>query len=326
MRMKELREGPPKHLEPNGDPGLASLREGAAIVERPTGCVLRLAGKDPTGMLDAILTNNVPGDENLGAYALLLNPKGRIQTDLRVLKSGETIVIEAGPEGADAAREILGRYAPFSRVKLEDLSESWSVLGLYGPRAAEVLGGLELAENQTSEVTLGDDTLLVVGVARPVAGYDLIGPSESTARAGEILSSRGASPADPRAYETIRITAGVPRFGKDMTPENFPGEAGVLERAVDFTKGCYPGQETVARMRYRGHPNRTLFKLSTESTGLAPEAPILQNDKQVGKITSVAPLSLDGETFVLGYLSRKTDLDAPLTAGGAALRVLGEAG
>ena len=91
----------------------------------------------------------------------------------------------------------------------------------------------------------------------PVGGYDLLGPSDALETARNHLRERGAVAAGLDAYEAARIEAGVPRFGSDITPENFPAEAGILERAVSFEKGCYPGQETVARMHYRGHPNRS---------------------------------------------------------------------
>ena len=321
--MKELGEIPRNDQRPNESPGLVALARDAAVVERPGRGLLRLTGKDPVGMLNATLTNSVPKDAR-GAYALLLNPKGRVQSDLRVLKSGEDILVDTEPEGADAAREILGCYAPFSRVKLEDLSNEWSVLGLYGPRADELLGNPELAEHQTAEVEIGGETLLAAAVAAPVAGYDLLGPREAVARAGRVLLERGAAPANPDAYETARVRAGVPRFGSDLTPENFPGEAGVLDRAVDFGKGCYPGQETVARMRYRGHPNKTLYGISYTGEPLAPGTPILQGDKTVGKITSVAPLPVDGKSLALCYLSRNADIAAALTAGNEQIEVLAE--
>jgi folate-binding protein YgfZ len=324
--MEELREVARNAAGSNEDPGLAALRNGAAaIVERTGRGILRLAGKDPVGMLNAVLTNSLPPDADPGAYALLLNPKGRIQADLRVLRSGQDVLVDTEPEGAGAAREILGRYAPFSRVKLEDLSNDWSVLGLYGPKAGDLLGGPDLAEHGTAEVEIDGEALLAAGVAAPVPGYDLLGPSEAVACAKEALAARGIVSVGPDAYETARVEAGIPRFGSDLTPENFPGEAGVLDRAVDFKKGCYPGQETVARMHYRGHPNRTLYKVACTGEHLAPGTPILQGEKTVGTITSVAPLPVDGETLALCYLSRNTDLDAPVVAAGSRVRVLGEA-
>ena len=324
MRMKELREVPRNAGGSNEDPGLTAMREGAALVERAGRGLLRLAGKDPVGMLNAVLTNNVPAGAEPGAYALLLNPKGRVQADLRVLKAGDAVLVDTEPEGAGSAREILGRYAPFSRVKLEDLSDTWSVLGLYGPGASELLGNPALSEHRTAEVEVGGEMLLAAGVAAPIPGYDLIGPSEAMARAEETLTGLGATPANPDAYETARVEAGIPRFGADLTPDNFPGEAGVLDRAVDFGKGCYPGQETVARMRYRGHPNRTLYRISSPVGHLAPGTAILQADKNVGTVTSVAPLPVGGETLALCYLSRHADLDASVTAAGSDVRVLGE--
>ena len=303
----------------------AALRDGAALVDLSHKKVLRLAGKKTVEMLNAVLTNDVPEEDRLGVYALLLNPKGRIQADLRVLKSGEDVLIEVEPEGAAAAKELLGRYAPFYRVGLEDLSEtdaSWSVLGLYGPRAGDLLEGPDLAEHESVKVSLNGADLLAAGVAVPISGYDLLGPADALETARNHLRERGAVAAGLDAYEAARIGAGVPRFGSDITPENFPAEAGILERAVSFEKGCYPGQETVARMHYRGHPNKMLHRFVIEGSPPAPDTPIFQNEKQVGKITSIAPLPVNGETLVLGYLSRSADEQEPLHAGDAPLRPL----
>src|ERR671911_1523288 len=151
--MKYVKD-PQNNADPNDLEGYAALREGAAIVDRSDRRLLRLKGKDPIGMLNAVLTNEVRRHGDRGIYAMLLNPKGRIQTDLRVIKAGEEILIDTEPEGAQAAKEILGRYAPFSRVQLENLSDSWTVLGLYGPHAGELLGDVGLAEHQSKEIEI----------------------------------------------------------------------------------------------------------------------------------------------------------------------------
>lgn len=310
----------PKASDPHTSAaGYAAFKEGAAVVERPRN-ILRLHGKDPLGMLGAILTNDVPQEQQQGVYAALLNPKGRIQTDLRALRNGGDVFVVTEPEGAAAAREILGRYAPFSRVQIEALSDAdppWTILGLYGPYAGELLDGLELAEHETSGAEIGGAKVLVTGVRLPAPGYDLIGPAETLRTAREQLIDRGATPVDRAAYETVRIESGTPRFGADITPENFPAEAGILDRAVSFAKGCYPGQETVARMHYRGHPNRELHRFKVEGAPPPPDTPILQNEKEIGKITSVTPLQADGETLALGYLHRSADLEGGLHADGA---------
>jgi folate-binding protein YgfZ len=318
---------PQNNADPNDLEGYAALREGAAFVDRSDRKLLRLTGKDPIGMLNAVLTNDVPTQEDRGIYAMLLDPKGRIQTDLRVVQAGDETLIDTEPEGAEAAKEILARYAPFSRVKLDVLSD-WGVLGLYGPLAAGLLGNPELAEHQTTRAEIGGVSVLVVGVAVPVSGYDLIGPPEALAAAREHLIETGATTAGADAYETARIEAGIPRFGADITPENIPGESeNSLQRAVSFGKGCYPGQETVARMHYRGSPNKKLYRFELEPSPMeTPEAgdEILQGQEKVvdpissvnvvGWLTSVAPPQVDGKVHALGYLARKADLNAPMRA------------
>ena len=320
-------KGPRNIAGPNDLQGYAALRESAAVVDRPHRRLLRLTGKDPIGMLNAILTNDVPIQGHRGAYAMLLDPKGRIQTDLRVLRAGDEILIDTEQEGAEAAREILGRYAPFSRVKLEGLSD-WDVLGLYGPRATELLGDFDLAEHETTRAESGGASVLVVGVAVPTSGYDLVGPANFLDAIRKHLMETGATTASADAYETFRIEAGVPRFGADITPENFPGESeNSLERAVNFAKGCYPGQETVARMHYRGTPNKKLYRFELEPNPMEPPEAgdeILQGEKElvgevssvdvVGWLSSVVPFPVDGKTYALGYLARKADLDAPMRA------------
>lgn len=296
------------------------LKDGAALVSRSQR-VFRLTGKDPVGMLNAILTNDVPKDAGRGVYAMLLNPKGRIQADLRVIRTGEDVLILTEPEGADAAKEILGRYAPFSRVKLEELSD-WSVLGLYGTDSGPTLR-LDLSEHESTEVEVAGETIIAVGVAAPIPGYDLLAPAQTLQTVEKHLTGTGAVPTNLELYETARIEAGVPRFGADITPDNFPGETGVLEQAVSFKKGCYPGQETVARMHYRGHPNKDLHRFTLERASATTGTEIVQNEKAVGLLTSVAPLTVDGNVYALGYLSRKADPEAPMTVGGVPLTLSG---
>jgi folate-binding protein YgfZ len=171
-------------------------------------------------------------------------------------------------------------------------------------------------------VSLNGADLLAAGVALPVGGYDLLGPSDALETARNHLRERGAVAAGLDEYEAARIEAGVPRFGSDITPENFPAEAGILERAVSFEKGCYPGQETVARMHYRGHPNKELYRFVVEGTPPAPGAEVAQSGRQVGWITSVAPLPVEGQILVLGYLHRNADPRGELESGETQLRNL----
>ncbi len=318
---------PQTNTDPNDLQGFAALLEDAAIVDRPKRRIFRLAGRDPMGMLNAIMTNDVSTQGDRGVYAMLLDPKGRVQADLRVVSVDDEILVDTEPEGAPATEEILGRYAPFSRVKLEELPD-WEVLGLYGPRAKGLLEDLDLAEHETVRTEVGGVSVLVVGVAVPVGGYDLLGPADSLGAVREHLTRVGATAASPAVLESARIAAGIPRFGADITPDNFPGESeNSLERAVDFGKGCYPGQETVARMHYRGSPNKRLYRFELEPGSMEPpeaDDEVLQEGKKplgvipsvdvVGWLTSVAPLPVDGKIYALGYLTRKADLQAPMRA------------
>jgi folate-binding Fe-S cluster repair protein YgfZ len=256
---------------PNGLEGYAALKQGAAIVDLSNRRLLRLTGKDPAGMLNAVLTNDVPAGEDRGAYALLLDPKGRVQADLRAVKTGDEILLDAEPEGAEAAAEILGRYAPFSRVKLERLPD-WGVLGLYGPRAADLLESPDLAEHETKQVEIEGIPVLLAGVAVPVAGYDLIAPSEALDEIRAHLIGRGATTADPAAHDAARIEAGIPRFGADVTPDNFPGEStNVLERAVSFGKVATPARRPWRGCTTAGAPTRGSTASSwSRTTGKPP--------------------------------------------------------
>src|ERR687892_334626 len=196
--MKYLK-GPQNNADPNDLEGYAAHREGAAVVDRSDRRLLRLTGKDPIGMLNAILTNDVPAHGDRGIYAMLLDPKGRIQTDLRVVKAGDETLIDTEQEGAQAAKEILARYAPFSRVRLEELS-GWDMLGLYGPRATGLLGNPGLTEHEAARAEIGR--------ASALTSHPRISPaSRRTPWSGPSASGRVATRARRRWRGCITVAA-----------------------------------------------------------------------------------------------------------------------
>ncbi|WP_162924796.1 YgfZ/GcvT domain-containing protein [Rubrobacter indicoceani] len=282
------------------------FEEGVFTVEFPERRVLRLSRKsragDPTGMLDAILTNDAPKEEAGAVYSLLLNAKGRVLTDVTVVKDGEDLLVVVEGEGVEAARETLGRYAPFSRVEVQETE--LVVLGLFGPGASDI-------------VPDGEETVYASPLFEP--SFLLLTAGDELPRTLTRLKEAGAVAAEEKAYETERVYRAIPRFGRDVTPENFPAEAHLERRAIDFKKGCYPGQETVARMHYRGQPNKLLYRFMAEGN-VEPGSAIFQNEKEVGYVTSVAPLEVDGETYALGYLKRRADATGELVSGNAALK------
>jgi tRNA-modifying protein YgfZ len=266
------------------------LREECGLLDRSERGKLLVSGPEAAEYLQGQLTNDVealePGD---GIYAALLDRKGHLQGDMRVLRPGEApdLWLDTEPEALEAVRRHLGMYKIGRQVELADLGEERAILALIGPRAAEIAGSAPLPENACEEVTVGGARCVAVGTA---AGIDLILPAAERERAWEALLAAGAAEVSPQAAEILRIEAGRPRFGAEMGTGTMPAEAGIVEQAVSFTKGCYIGQETVARLHYKGKPNRHLRGLKL-SAPAEPGAPVSLADKELGRLggSAVSP-------------------------------------
>jgi tRNA-modifying protein YgfZ len=243
------------------------------IAERPR-AFLRVAGMDAADYLDRMLSNDV---EALAAgescEALLLTAKGRVIATMRVLRRGdEDFLLLTEPEAAEQLRAELQRMRFAAKVEIE-------------------------AEEHRSYLLLGD-----VNGGIPNADYGV--------PAGEVLD---ADPPDLPALgeqelEALRIEAGRPRFGREIDDSILPAEAGLDETHISFTKGCFPGQEPVARLHYRGHPNRRLRVLEAEAA--EPGAELVWEGKVVGRVTSAVP------GLALGYVRNEVPDDAALKLAG----------
>jgi tRNA-modifying protein YgfZ len=258
------------------------LREECGLLERAGRGLIRVAGPDAAEYLQGQLTNDVealePGD---GQYAALLDRKGHMQSDLRVLRPGaEEILLETEPEGLAASLRHLQMYSIGRDVSVTDQSAERSVLSLIGPRSAELAGTAALPEHACETATVGTVACLAAGTA---GGIDLIVAAAEAGAVAEFLGGAGAAPVSPEAVEILRVEAGVPRFGAEMGTETMPAEAGIVEDAVSFTKGCYIGQETVARLHYKGRPNRHLRGLRL-SAPAAAGVPVQLGEKEVGRL------------------------------------------
>jgi folate-binding protein YgfZ len=196
------------------------------------------------------------------------------------LETGE-IWLDLEPGPAPAVLGHLRTYSIGREVEVEDVSERWAITSLIGPRAGE-LGGFEGLGAEHAQRFRQWDGTDVLAVATDV-GLDLITSSERATNLADLLGSQGAVAVSEPAAEIIRVESGRPRFGLDMGPESMPAEAGITERAVDFEKGCYIGQEPVARLHYRGKPNRTLRGLRL-SEPAEHGAPLLLGEREVGRI------------------------------------------
>jgi folate-binding protein YgfZ len=261
------------------------MREECGLLDRSGRGKLVVSGPEAAEYLQGQLTNDTealePGD---GVYAALLDRKGHMQGDMRVLRPGEEpdLWLDLEPEGLEAVRRHLGMYKIGREVEVANVSEERAILSLIGPRAVEVAGSAPLPENACEEVTIGGARCLAVGTA---AGIDVLVPTAERDRAWEALLAAGAAEVSPEAAEIVRIEAGRPRFGAEMGTETMPAEAGIVEQAVSFTKGCYIGQETVARLHYKGKPNRHLRGLKL-SAPAQPGEPLRLGDKEVGVLGS----------------------------------------
>lgn len=273
-----------------------ALREEAGFVIGDR-AVLRVSGPDAAEYLQGQLTNDIEALEpERGCYAALLDRKGHLESDMRVLRLDPGILgspsasssgvprtywldLELGP--AEGVLRHLRTYSIGRDVEIEDVGERWAIASLIGPRAGELSGFEGLGPEHAQRFRRWDGTE-VLAVATEV-GLDLIVKTDDVAALEQLLRAGGAVEASEGAAEIIRVESGRPRFGLDMGPEFMPAEAGIVDRAVDFEKGCYIGQEPVARLHYRGKPNRTLRGLRLSATAAHGDA-LRLGEKEVGAI------------------------------------------
>jgi folate-binding protein YgfZ len=291
-----------------------ALREDAGFLVRERG-MARVRGADAINYLESQLTNDIePLEAGQGCYAALLGRKGHMQADMRVLLlHEEDVFLDFEPVAAEAALKHLSMYSVGRDVEVADAAGEWTIASVIGPRAAQACGfeGLSPEHAQRFRSWDGLDTL---GVATD-AGVDLI--VQASEREGLLtrLRSAGVSEVSEEAAEIVRVESGRPRFGRDMTTETIPQEAGINERAVSFTKGCYIGQETVARLHYRGKPNRHLRGLRLDAPASGGDG-IALGDKKVGQV-GTAVLSPALGPIALAIVRREAEPGARVSVGEA---------
>jgi tRNA-modifying protein YgfZ len=297
------------------------LREECGLLDRSERGKLVVSGSEAADYLQGQLTNDVealaPGE---GQYAALLDRKGHMQADMRVLRlSSEEIWIDTEPEALAAALRHLEMYKIGREVAIADVGAERAILSLIGPRSVEIAGTAALPEYACEATTAHGVECLAVGTAN---GIDLIVKPGEAERLRDALLGAGAVAVSSEAVEIVRIEAGTPRFGAEMSAETMPAEAGIVERAVSFTKGCYIGQEPVARLHYKGRPNRHLRGLLL-SAPAAPDTSLRLGEKEVGRIGSAGVSPARGP-IALAIVRREAELEAELAVGedGVTARVI----
>ncbi|MEP7348133.1 MAG: glycine cleavage T C-terminal barrel domain-containing protein [Gemmatimonadaceae bacterium] len=289
-----------------GDPEAeyAALRERAIVVDRTARGRMRLTGEKSRDVLAGLVTNDIAALQPLrGLYAAALTPKGKIIIDLRVYARDTEIWIDGPPLAWDGWWQTVRKYINPRLARYEDLSTRFASLGVYGVAAASLLARainipasvLEALEPY-AHVPLdgeGDGGLVARVPDAGVTGFELWIPSEALDAARQRIVAAGIEPAGAVTADLVRIEAGRPEWGIDMDEGTLVQEANMDElQAISYTKGCYTGQETVARVHFRGHVNRSLRGLLLPDSGAelpARGTELLASDgKSVGDVRSRA--------------------------------------
>jgi folate-binding protein YgfZ len=271
------------------------LREAAGLVDRSYRGKLRLTGSEAAAYLQGQVTNDVealaPGE---GCYAALLTHKGQIVADMRVLRGADFVWLDLEPRSLPAIVRNAQMYSIGRDVQIADVTADHSILSLIGPAARDAL---EVAPPDAEHAWVEGEHGIY---AATDLGVDVICPA---ADADGVRQALGVEAVSEDAAECLRIETGRPRLGYEIAGGVIPEEAGLNDRAVSFTKGCYVGQETVARLHYKGKPNRHL-------RGLRLAAPAAQGDevtageRVVGKVGTAAVSPVHGP-IALAILRRE---------------------
>ncbi len=292
-----------------------ALRETCGLCDRSDRGKLRLTGTERVGFLHGQVSADVKSLEpGRGAYTALLTPKGHMVADGRVLLRAADALMDTEPGSQDTVRKLLEHHLISEDVEISDATGAWALFSLLGPAAPEIvasaLGGTRphLDEHRHCE----RQGVLVVGARLgALEGLDLFVPAERAALVLGSLLERGGpliAPVGQEAWEIARVEQGVPRFGADLDEETIPLEANLAERALSFTKGCYVGQEVIARASYRGGVRRKLVGFRLDPGPLPARKTALfkavGDSKTAGELTTCLVSPRFGP-IALGYARRE---------------------
>jgi aminomethyltransferase len=268
---------------------LAAARGATAICTRDELAFVRVSGRDAARLLQNVVTSDIDAlAVGQGQYGLALTPKGRPIADAWIVREADDAFVCACETVAEADLvAMLRRYRLASRADIASVTDELTLLER--PLAAPAEGWH----------------------AGPL-GALLLAPPEAARAAWDAAVAEGAVPIGAETREILRIERGLPRFGIDFDGSNLPAEAGVVERAISFTKGCYIGQEPIVRLAHRGHANRELRRLHL-ADALELPATLQDGERDVGRVTSSASLP-EGGAAALGYVRRAVADGAELVA------------
>ncbi len=298
-----------------------AVRQGVGLCDLSHRGLVRVTGADRRRFLHAMVSNDTaslqPGQ---GCYATLLTNKGKLVADFVVYADSDAYLLDLEPQRAQPFIEEIDCFIIADDVSFSDESTQWGLLSLQGPRAADLLAltlepdvHVKVPELPTYAHIMcelaGHPVYLIRRSHTGEMGYQLLAPRDALPALWQALwqhrDACNAHAVGLEALEVLRIEAGIPCFGRDMTADTMPIEANLLE-AISYTKGCYIGQEVIARIDARGHVNRKLMGLFLEGTVL-PEhgATIISPQREVGWITSATHSPALQRNIALGYVRRE---------------------
>jgi folate-binding protein YgfZ len=264
-----------------------AITQSCGLVDRSERGKLALTGTDAKSFLQGQVSNDVEAlTPGTGCYAAFLTPKGKMLGDVRILDSGEELLLDTERVALQELFNMIHRFSLGYDVQLHKRTLQQGLLSLVGPNADAVAGIEHLGSGEDLHLATEIEGVAVRAV-RTDLGIDLICEAGDTDALAGALEQRGAQPVSESVADCLRIERGRPRYGIDLDDTVIPQEADLNSRAVSFTKGCYVGQETVARLYYRGRPNRQLrgLRLSVPAwTG----AEITFGGRAMGRLGSIA--------------------------------------
>jgi folate-binding protein YgfZ len=292
-----------------------AVREDCGLFDGSDAGKLLLTGPGAKEALNGMLTNEIeelePGH---GHYAALLTPKGKMLADVRVLDTDGGVLLITERVALQALFDAVRRYKLGYDTELHKQTLERGLFSLIGPGADRVAGSAEArlgeSEHDSASGEIDERAVLLV---RTDAGVDVVCDSDDGAAVRAGLEGRGAVAVSAAAADALRIERGRPRYGIDVDDSTIPQEAGLNERAVSFTKGCYVGQETVARLFYKGKPNRHLRGLRLSGPAETGEE-LRFGDKPVGRLGTVAVSPTFGP-IALALVRREAEPGAELSVG-----------
>ena len=303
-----------------------AVRRSAGIFRLAGRALLEVRGSDRVRFLQGQLTNDVAKLDASGSdaacYALALTREGRVVAGFHVVARPDAFWLETAAAAVAAAIARLEKFVIADDVQIADRSAAFARFAVEGPRAPELVAtaagaALQIAPDGAARAQIGGAPVVVVAWGwSGAAAFQIIVASEQGAAVEAALRAAGetcgAIFASEAALEVLRVESGEPRYGAELGEHTLPAELRLVDRAVSFTKGCYTGQEVVARMQSRGRVGHLLVGVALEGDALpAPGAAIASGDARVGELTSVA-CSPSAGTIALGFVRR--GFDEPGTA------------